>query len=91
MPLAAAARPIADLASVIHTAGPGAAPKMSERTVISNQNRILSNQKTIVANQGEIKANQETIKKNQAAILKNQRTLDTIVKNQKRILALLKK
>jgi hypothetical protein len=64
--------------------------KMSENDVIANQKRILQNQKTILANQSSIKANQETIKKNQASILKNQTTLDTIVKNQKKILAKIK-
>jgi hypothetical protein len=65
--------------------------QMSERQVIANQKQILKNQKTILANQGQIKANQETIKKNQAAILKNQGSLDTIIKNQKHILASIKK
>jgi hypothetical protein len=64
--------------------------KMSENDVIANQKRILQNQKSILANQGTIKANQETIKKNQVSILKNQATLDTIVKNQKKILAKIK-
>jgi hypothetical protein len=45
---------------------------------------VIANQKLIVENQAKILANQETIKKNQA-------TLDTIVKNQERILALLQK
>jgi hypothetical protein len=65
--------------------------EMSESNIIANQKRILQNQKTILANQGEIKANQQTIKKNQAAILKNQVSLTTIIKNQRAILALLKK
>jgi hypothetical protein len=64
--------------------------KMAEKHVVANQNRILQNQKSILANQKAIKANQETIKKNQASILKNQATLNTIVSNQKRILAKLK-
>jgi hypothetical protein len=64
--------------------------KMSENDVIANQKRILQNQKSIIANQNTIKANQEIIKKNQASILKNQGTLDTIVKNQKKILAKIK-
>ena len=45
---------------------------------------VIANQKLIVENQAKILANQETIKKNQA-------TLDAIVKNQERILALLQK
>ena len=65
--------------------------KMSENDVIANQKRILKNQKEIIANQMQIKSNQETIKKNQATILKNQSSLNTILKNQKRILALLHK
>jgi hypothetical protein len=65
--------------------------KMSERAVINNQKHILKNQKAILSNQGQIKANQGTIKKNQASILKNQNSLNTIIKNQEQILALLKK
>ncbi len=45
---------------------------------------IIANQKLIIENQAKILANQETIKKNQD-------TLDTIVRNQERILALLQK
>jgi hypothetical protein len=52
---------------------------------------VIANQKLILENQHEIKANQKTIKENQAAILKNQATLNTIVANQEKILALLKK
>jgi hypothetical protein len=65
--------------------------KMSENDVIANQKRILNNQKEIIANQTKIKSNQEAIKRNQATILKNQGSLNTIIKNQKQILALLKK
>jgi hypothetical protein len=64
--------------------------RMSENDVIANQKRILQNQKSILTNQTAIKANQETIKKNQASILRNQATLNTIVQNQKKILAKLK-
>lgn len=64
---------------------------MSENDVIANQKRILKNQKEIIANQTQIKSNQEAIKKNQATILKNQGSLNTILKNQKQMLALLKK
>jgi hypothetical protein len=64
---------------------------MSERQVIANQKQILKNQKTIISNQGHIKGNQETIKRNQAAILKNQSSLGTIIRNQKQILAAIKK
>jgi hypothetical protein len=69
----------------------GGGTDMSENDVISNQKQILRNQKEILANQKQIKANQDTIKKNQATILKNQGTLNTILKNQKQILALLNK
>jgi hypothetical protein len=65
--------------------------KMSENDVIANQKRILKNQNEIIANQTQIKSNQETIKRNQAKILKNQDSLNTIIKNQKQILALLNK
>jgi hypothetical protein len=45
---------------------------------------VIANQKVILENQATILANQEIIKQNQA-------TLETIVKNQERILALLQK
>jgi hypothetical protein len=45
---------------------------------------VIANQKLIIENQATILANQEIIKQNQA-------TLETIVKNQERILALLQK
>jgi hypothetical protein len=64
--------------------------RMSESKVIANQKTILQNQKAILSNQKIIQANQVTIKKNQAAILKNQAALQTIVENQKKILAKLK-
>ena len=56
-----------------------------------SENDVIANQKSILHNQQAILANQDTIKANQAAILKNQDTLNTIVKNQEQILALLKK
>jgi hypothetical protein len=49
-----------------------------------SENDVIANQKLIVENQAKILANQEIIKHNQV-------TLDTIVKNQERILALLQK
>jgi hypothetical protein len=71
---------------------------MSERNVIANQKAIIKNQKTIISNQVALRSNQNTIKrnqssilKNQASILKNQTALDTIVANQKEILARLSK
>jgi hypothetical protein len=45
---------------------------------------VIANQKLIVENQTKILANQETIKQNQTA-------LETILKNQERILALLQR
>ena len=45
---------------------------------------VIANQKLIVENQAKILANQEIIKQNQA-------TLETIVNNQERILAILQK
>jgi hypothetical protein len=85
-----ASRFVRTLRAVNFTAG-GCWQKMSERTVVNNQKQILKNQKVILSNQGHIQANQETIKKNQASILKNQASLNTIIKNQKQILAHLKK
>jgi hypothetical protein len=70
---------------------PGGSQEMPESDIIANQKQILRNQKEIIANQNQIKSNQNTIQKNQATILKNQGTLDTIVKNQKQILAAIKK
>jgi hypothetical protein len=78
--------------------GGEAAYTMSEAKVIANQKTIINNQKTIVANQATIKSNQTAIKKNQTSILKNQAdilknqgALETIVENQKEILARLNK
>jgi hypothetical protein len=51
---------------------------------VKNQKSILANQSTITKNQKAILANQGVIKKNQAA-------LGEILKNQKLILAALKK
>jgi hypothetical protein len=45
---------------------------------------VIANQKIIIENQAKILANQEKIQKNQAA-------LETIVRNQERILELLQK
>ena len=70
---------------------PGGCLEMSESDVIANQKQILRNQKEIISNQKQIKSNQEAIKKNQGTILKNQGTLDVIVRNQKQILAAIKK
>jgi hypothetical protein len=74
------------------------ASTMSESKVIANQKTIVQNQITIIGNQAALRANQTTIKKNQAtilknqaAILKNQGALNTIIENQKKILARLNK
>jgi hypothetical protein len=71
---------------------------MAENEVVSNQTAILGNQATIVKNQKAILGNQATIVKNQKTILanqgaikKNQSALNQILKNQKQILAALKK
>ena len=64
---------------------------MEERDVLSNQKVILDNQSTIIANQETIKNNQATILANQELIKKNQESLDLILRNQDRILALLEK
>jgi hypothetical protein len=62
-----------------------------ETTCSEIRSRSLKNQKEIIANQTQIKSNQDAVKKNQATILKNQGSLNTIIKNQKQILTLLKK
>jgi hypothetical protein len=71
---------------------------MAENEVVSNQATILGNQATILKNQKAILGNQATIVKNQKAILanqgaikKNQAALSQILKNQKQILAAVKK
>jgi hypothetical protein len=71
---------------------------MADAKVLSNQKTILNNQSTIVKNQKRILANQQTIVKNQkmiyanqGVIKKNQSALTEILKNQKEILAAIKK
>jgi len=64
---------------------------MAETEVLGNQKQILENQATILANQGDIKKNQQAILANQETIKKNQQSLDLILKNQEKILALLRK
>jgi len=66
------------------TARCGYAHGSKGRRVRMSDTDVIANQKLIVENQAKILANQETIKQNQA-------TLETIVKNQERILALLQK
>jgi hypothetical protein len=72
--------------------------KMAGNEVLSNQKAILGNQTTITKNQKTILANQATLVKNQKAILanqgvikKNQAALNEILRNQKEILAAVKK
>jgi hypothetical protein len=62
---------------------------LPEQDVLANQQLILENQSTILANQQAIKGNQEAILANQKAILGNQQSLDKILANQEKILALL--
>jgi hypothetical protein len=57
---------------------------MSEHDIVANQKLILENQHTILANQ-------KTIQDNQAIIKQNQDSLQVILKNQEKILALLQK
>jgi len=64
---------------------------MAESDVLSNQKLILENQTTILANQAVIKGNQESILANQDVIRTNQQSLDLILKNQDKIMALLQK
>jgi hypothetical protein len=62
-----------------------------QKTILGNQATILENQKTIQGHQGSILENQKTILTNQAKIEKNQSALQEILKNQKEILAAVKK
>ena len=55
------------------------------------QDEVVTNQKTILANQETILTNQKTIVENQDIIKTNQASLDLILKNQEKILALLQK
>ena len=64
---------------------------MAEKDILSNQKLILKNQSTILRNQDTIKKNQVAIKDNQKDIKKNQESLNVILKNQERIIALLQK
>jgi hypothetical protein len=63
----------------------------NQKRILTNQSTITRNQKTILANQASIKQNQKNILANQSAIEKNQSALKEILKNQKEILAALKK
>jgi hypothetical protein len=51
----------------------------------------MKNQKVILANQATIVKNQKTLLANQGVITKNQSALDEILKNQRQILAAVKK
>ena len=57
---------------------------MSEHDIVANQKLILDNQHSILANQ-------KAIQDNQAIIKQNQESLQLILKNQEKILALLQK
>jgi hypothetical protein len=63
----------------------------NQKTILANQATITKNQKAILANQSTITKNQKTILSNQGVIRKNQSALSEILKNQKLILAALKK
>jgi hypothetical protein len=63
----------------------------NQKTILSNQSTIVKNQKAILSNQQTIVKNQKTILSNQGAIKKNQSALSEILKNQKEILAAVKK
>jgi hypothetical protein len=65
--------------------------ELKEKSNQMAETQVLANQKTIIANQKLLLANQKTIVKNQEVIKKNQNQLDLILKNQVKILALLKK
>jgi hypothetical protein len=63
----------------------------NQKTILTNQATIVKNQKTILANQHTIVKNQKLIFANQGTIKKNQAALTEILKNQKEILAAVKK
>lgn len=63
----------------------------NQKTILGHQATILENQKTIQGHQASILENQKTILHNQGTIEKNQGALQEILKNQKEILAALKK
>ena len=63
----------------------------NQKTILANQATVVTNQKAILANQSTITKNQRVILANQGVIKKNQSALGEILKNQKSILAALKK
>jgi hypothetical protein len=63
----------------------------NQKTILANQATIMKNQKAILANQTTIVKNQKTLLANQGVIKKNQSALDEILKNQRQILAAVKK
>jgi hypothetical protein len=63
----------------------------NRKTILANQATIMKNQKAILANQTTIVKNQKTLLANQGVIKKNQSALDEILKNQRQILAAVKK
>jgi len=66
---------------------------MSESKAIANRKTIIQNQKTIIADQAAPRANpianppHATSLKNQIRILKNQGAFNTVIENQREILA----
>jgi hypothetical protein len=63
----------------------------NQKAILANQARIVNNQKSILSNQLTIVKNQKTLLANQGTIKKNQSALSEILKNQKVILAAIKK
>jgi hypothetical protein len=63
----------------------------NQKTILANQATIIKNQKAILANQSTIVKNQKTLLANQGVIKKNRSALDEILKNQRQILAAVKK
>jgi hypothetical protein len=63
----------------------------NQKSILGNQSSITKNQKTILANQANIVKNQKAILANQNVIKKNQSALNEILKNQREILAAVRK
>jgi hypothetical protein len=63
----------------------------NQKTILANQARIVKNQKAILSNQKTIVKNQKTLLANQGTIKGNQSALSEILKNQREILAAVRK
>jgi hypothetical protein len=63
----------------------------NQKIIVGNQATMMKNQESILANQAAITKNQKTILANQGIIKRNQSALSEILKNQKLILAAVKK